>query len=221
MNLDQIMSQTINDIDDFVVRLSNNINEENLAKLENYKSQIKQNLDSQNPDWENICKEAIKFMQNFELEQLEANKKQDESKLLQDLLSQTVNISANSTIIDDKITVNKSSRFKNIYYKYFYKWEVAEKDFDEDRLIYDIVDNIYILTLYVIIIMILAIFAKNYFDQSVLWFYEMFFLAWFWFAVWLCDITKTNNNISLLIDIFIFWCFGTGFWLIKLYFAIW
>ena len=223
MNSTQIMLQTINDIDDFVVRLSNNINEETLSKLENFKSQINvilQNNAEDTNNIEDICRQAVEFMQSVELDILSNQKKQDEDKLLQDLFSQTVNVSSNSTIVNDKIVKNKNNRFKNMYYRYFYKWQVAENDFDDDRLLYDLVDNIYILWIYSFIVLILLTNIDNFLKHDILLHYQIFAVGWFGLCLRFCKVTTTKNNLSIVLDIFIIWCFFIWFWFVKLFFAL-
>ena len=60
-------------------------------------------------------------MQDFEINSINKDQEVEEKNLLSDLMNQTSNIANNSIVKDDKITENKSSWIKNIYYKYFYK----------------------------------------------------------------------------------------------------
>lgn len=217
----QIIAQTINDIDDFVVRLSDNLNEEILQQLQNYKQLIRENLDNNNlEEAKEYCRQVIGFMQNLEIQIIENQQKSDEQQALHELMNQSVSLASNSTISDGKIVPNKSSFFRNFYYKYFYKWYKWESEIDDETMVYDFVDNIYSLTLWSLAIVIALLFASQFYDYDTHNYYMMIVLWWFAFALRLAKITKTSSNISIIFDLFIIWCFIFGFYFFRLFFAL-
>lgn len=220
MDQRQIISQTVNDIDDFVTRLSDKINHETLGIIQEYKNQIKLNIDLDNNIAEDFCAKAIWFMQNYEIEILEKEQENDEKKMLSDIMFQATNISTNSSIVDGKISKNQTSFIKNLYYKYFYKWSFWESEFDDIRFILDILDNVYQLFLLSSFVTIICIIFMNYNKLIIANYYNIYTIWWFGFAIWLCKIIKAKSNISIMFDLLIIWCFAFWFWFSKLFFAL-
>lgn len=221
MDQNQIIFQTINDVDEFVAKFSDKISADDIDKMNEYKKQIKSAVDIGDLNTaQDFCVKSIWFMQDFEINSINKDQEVEEKMLLSDLMNQTSNIANNSSVKDGKITENKSSWLKNVYYKYFYKWWVDKNEFDDNKFVFDIFDNIYQLLLLSCIVMIISFIIDNYFYSRVLNYYNIYTIWRFAFAVWLCKITKTSSNISIIIDIFILWCFAFGFWYTKLFFAL-
>lgn len=222
MDQNQVIFQTINDIDEFVAKFSDKLDTETVDKIHIYKDEIKNNLDLGQIDLsKDFCVKAIWFMQEFEINMINKEQEIEEKNLLSDLMSQTTSVASNSAIKDGKIIENNSIWFKNIYYKYFYKWEYLDVDTDDSIFVYNIIDDAYQLLLLSAIVAIIFFVIHVYIFQILSIYYDIYVISWFALAIWLCRITKTSSNLSIIIDLFILWCFTFGFWFVKLFFALW